>query len=327
MKICVFGAGSVGGFVAASLAHAGGHEISAVARGAQLAAAKSRGLTVRIGGREFTTPVRATGDPAELGVQDIVLVTLKAPAIGGAASALKSLIGPETAVAFLLNGIPWWYHYGEGGSNDGAPLNRLDPGGAIWSAITPQRVIGGVAYCSATVVEPGTINIDYPEIRFDFGEPDDAMSSRLAALVDAMNAAGLTSFATPNIRERIWSKLVLNMATGPMAILSGHALGDLLATEPPRHAVRQMLGEGLAITEALGLNVSLDVEQVLAKLARSRHKPSILQDLEAGRPMEIDGIYVVPLEIARARGVPTPMLDVFVGLARLRARAAGLYHE
>jgi len=320
MKVCVFGAGAIGGYLAALLARAGNHDVSAVARGRQLAAMKDKGLTVRVGNEQWQTPIRCTDNAAQLGAQDAVIVTLKAPTIAPAAASLKSLLGRDTAIAFVMNGIPWWYYYKHGGPRDGERIDRLDPGGTIWDALGPQRVLGGVAYCSATLTSPGVIGIDYADSHFEFGEPDGSDSARLNSIVAAMNAAGATSTASRNIRERIWAKLVLNMATGPSAVLSKSPLRDVIAQEGMRDEVEAMLNEALAIARAAGMTFDLDTKAAVARIAKSAHKPSILQDLEAGRPMEIDALYGIPLEIGRASGVETPKLALLTALVKARAR-------
>jgi len=324
VKICVFGSGAIGGFVAASLARAG-QRVNAVARGAQLAAIRSRGLAVRIAGEEFRVELDASDNASDFGVQDIVFVTVKAPALETAVKAMAPLLGARTTVVFLMNGIPWWYYFNHGGPDDGRDMPRLDPNGTIRSIAGPERTIGGIAYCSATVAEPGTIDIDYPDARFEFGEPDGTMSERVRGVVGLLRNAKLDAIAVANIRERIWAKLVLNMTTGPMAVMAGVRLKDLFESAEVQEAARTILSEGLAIARSLGMRVDIDSAAVIDKLRKSGHKPSILQDFEAGRPMEIDALYTVALDMGRANGVKTPTLDLLVHLVKLRARAAGLY--
>ena len=325
MNICVFGSGAIGGFVAASLKRAG-HSVRAVARGAQLAAIRSRGFTVRIGGGEFHVPLDATDTPSEFGIQDVVFVTLKAPTLEFALDAIKPLLGPQTAVVFLMNGIPWWYYFKHGGPEDNQRLARLDPHGKIWNTIGPERAIGGIAYCSATVVEPAVTEIDYPEARFEFGEPDGSLSRRLQDIAEIFRASNLDAIACQNIRERIWAKLLLNMVTGPMSVLSGVRLKDLFAHQAALDTAHTILSEGLAITHSLGMPLAIDRDAVLGKISKSGHKPSILQDFEARRPMEIDALYTVPLQIAHTHGVKTPTLDILVELVKLRASCRLLPH-
>lgn len=323
MKVCVFGAGAIGGYLAASLARSSGHQVSAVARGQQLAAMKDKGLTIRVAGEHWQTPIHCPNDAAELGAQDVVLVTLKAPTITAATDSLKTLISPQTTVVFVMNGIPWWYYHKHGGPHDGERIARLDPEGKIWDTIGPQHVLGGVIYCSATVTSPGVISLDYADVSIEIGEPDGSDSPRLQAVVDMMKAVG-RSVPACNIRERIWAKLVLNMATGPSAVLSQSPLRDIVAQDGMRDEIEEMLKEALAIAGSAGMTVELDTKAAVTKIAKSAHKPSILQDLEAGRAMEIDALYGIPLEIGRARGARTPKLELLTALVKARAKSARL---
>jgi 2-dehydropantoate 2-reductase len=204
-----------------------------VARGAQLAAIQSRGLSVQIGGEEFCVQVDASENASDFGVQDIVFVTVKAPALETAVKAMVPLLGARTTVVFLMNGIPWWYYFEHGGPEDGRDIARLNPNGTIRSIVGPERAIGGIAYCSATVVEPGRIIIDYPDAKFEFGEPDGTNSLRVTEVVNLLKNAKLDAIAVGNIRERIWAKLLLNMTTGPLAVIAGVRLKELCA-RPPR---------------------------------------------------------------------------------------------
>ncbi len=326
MKVCVFGTGAIGGFVAASLARAGMHEVSAVARGRQLAAMKDNGLTVQVGSEQWQTPIDCTDNSEDLGPQDIVFITLKAPTIAPAVAQLENLIGPETIVVFVMNGIPWWYYYKHGGPRDADRIAQLDPEGKIWDTIDPRRVLGGVAYCSATVASAAVIQLDYADVRFEFGEPDGSASSRLELVVALMNAANVTSVSSCNIRERIWAKLVLNMATGPCAVLTQLPLRDVVAQDGMRKMIAAMLNEALAISRAAGMSFDLDINAAVAKIAKSAHKPSILQDLEAHRKMEVDALYAIPLAIGQALNVDTPMIELLTALVKLRGQADRLAH-
>ena len=324
MRICVFGAGAVGGHAAGRLAQ-GGAEVSVVARGPHLAAIRERGLEVRAPEGTFRVSVAASEDPAELGPQDAVLVTLKAPSLPGAAASIRPLLGPDTAVAFALNGIPWWYFYKEGGPHDGRRLDRLDPGGTVWDTIGPERVIGGVINSACTVIEPGVIQVANANGRITFGEPDGTVSPRAEAIAAALRAGGMGSEAVPDIRARIWGKLVLNIGSGPMGVLTGLPGRHVFAEAACRDALRHIVAEIAAVAAAMGCPVKTDPEAQIANSQKLMHTASIVQDLQLGRPMEIDAIFAQPLELARLAGVPTPTLDLLVALAQLRARAAGLY--
>ncbi len=324
MKICVFGAGAVGGHVAGRLAQ-GGAEVSVVARGPHLAAVQAHGLEIRAPDAQFRAAVTATDNPAELGPQDAVIVTLKAPSLPGAAASLRPLLGPDTAVVFALNGIPWWYFYKEGSAHDGRRLDRLDPGGAVWDAIGPQRVIGGVINSSCTVVEPGVIQVASSNNRITLGKPDGTVSPRAEAIAAALRAGGMGSEAVADIRTRIWGKLVQNIGSGPMGVLTGLPGRVILTEAPCRDALRRVVAETAAVAAAMGCPVTTDPEAQIANSVKLAHTPSIVQDLHLGRPMEIDAMYTQLLDFARLTGVATPTLDLLLTLAQLRAKMAGLY--
>ena len=324
MKVCVFGAGAVGGHAAARLAR-GGAEVSVVARGEHLAAMQARGLEVRAPDATFRATVTASDDPARLGPQDVVLVTLKAPSLRAMAAAIAPLLGPDTAVAFAMNGIPWWYFYQEGGPHDGRRLDRIDPGGVVWDAVGPARAIGGVVNSACTVIEPGVVQVANAHSRITLGEPDGALSPRVEALAAALRAGGMGSKAVPDIRTRIWTKLMTNISSGPMGVLTGQPGSALFKEAACCDALRRIAAEIGAVAAAMGCRVAADPEKQIANSLALRHTASIVQDLQRGRPMEVDAIYTVPLDLARLAGVPTPTLDLLVTLTRLRARGAGLY--
>ena len=324
MRICVFGAGAVGGHVAARLAR-GGADVSVVARGAHLAAMQARGLQVRTPKETFDAPVTASDDPAQLGPQDAVFVTLKAPALPAMAATIGPLLGPDTAVVFAMNGIPWWYFHKEGGPHDGRRMDRIDPGGAVWQAVGPERAIGGVIYSACTVVEPGVIQVANAESRLPIGEPDGTVSSRAEALATALRAGGMGSEAVPDIRNRVWAKLMLNLGANPMAVLAQSPSSVLFTEEACCDALRLVCAELTAIAAAMGCPVQADPEAQIRGSRNSTHTASIVQDLQLGRPMEVEAIFAAPLELARLVGVATPTLDLLVTLAKLRAKAAGLY--
>ncbi|GAC1341580.1 MAG: 2-dehydropantoate 2-reductase [Acetobacteraceae bacterium] len=324
MKVCVYGAGAIGGHLAARLAK-GGADVSVVARGAHLAAIQANGIRIHAPDGEIHAKVHASADPAELGPQDAVIVTVKAPALPAVAAGIAPLLRPDTPVVFAMNGIPWFYFHREGGPDDGRRLEKLDPADALWNAVGPERAIAGVVYSACTVTAPGEIHVENARSRLIIGEPDGTKSARTEALADLLRAGGLTMEVTDRIRDMIWSKLLLNLGSGPLAVLTGSAPGRFYTEDPCCEATRGILAEGTAIAEALGCRVSPDADGQIRNGRKSQHKPSILQDLERGRPMEIDALYTVPLDLARMRGVPTPLLDLLVGMTRARAREAGLY--
>ena len=324
MKICVFGAGAVGGHTAARLAR-GGADVSVVARGPHLAAIQANGLEIRARDGTFRVAVAASDDPARLGPQDAVIVTLKAPSLPSLAEAIGPLLGPDTPVVFAMNGIPWWYFHREGGPHDGQRLDRLDPGGALWDAIGPQRVIGGVVRSACTVVAPGVVEVANANGSLTVGEPDGTLTPRVTAIAAALQAGGFGGAPVRNIRTEIWAKLVLNITSGPMGVLA-QANPQVLFAEPACcDALRRAVAEICAVAAAMGCPVEADAEARIASARTQTHVPSIVQDLELGRPMEVEAMFVQPLALARMVGIATPTLDLLVTLAQLRARSAGLY--
>jgi 2-dehydropantoate 2-reductase len=325
MRICVFGAGSVGGYLAGYLSE-GGADVCVVARGGHLAAIRANGLTVESPDTTINVKLPASDNTADLGQQDAVIVTVKAPALSSVAATIAPLLGPDTSVAFPMNGIPWWYFHAHGGPLDGRRLPRLDPGDALWRAVTPQRAIGGIFWPAGSVPAPGIVRLLTGAGRGTvFGEPDGSTTPRIEALAAAFRAAGLPVTIAPDIRELIWQKLAFNLSAGPMCVLT-HSPVRATHDEPALiDCSRRMLAEADAIALAMGYRLDIDPARVVATNMQLAHRPSILQDLEAGRPMEIDALYTVPLELARLMGVATPMLDLLVAMIRLRARAARLY--
>ncbi len=324
MKVCVFGAGAVGGHIAGRLAR-GGADVSVIARGPNLAAMQARGLQIRAKDATFQVPVRAEQDPARLGQQDAVIVTLKAPSLPAMAHSIKPLLGPRTAVVFAMNGIPWWYFHKEGSRDEGHRLERLDPGGATWDAVGPERAIGGVVNSACTVIEPGVIEVANAVSRITLGEPDGSLSPRAEAIAAAMRAGGLDCPVVPDIRTKIWTKLMLNLGSGPMGVLTQSPARHVFAEAACCTALHGIAREMEALSAAMGCPIKPDPDAQIAMSLKLSHTASIVQDLQLGRPMEVDAMFAVPLELARLRGVETPTLDLLVALAQIRARAAGLY--
>jgi 2-dehydropantoate 2-reductase len=324
MKLCIFGAGAIGGHIGARLAQTDA-EVSLVARGAHLEAIERNGLRLRSGGEEIVAKVPASDDPATLGVQDYVIVTLKAHQLAGAAAAMQPLMGPETAVVTAMNGIPYWYFHGLDGPHGDARIEAVDPGGAVWDAIRPERVIGCVVYTALEVVEPGVVVHESGD-RYSLGEPDGSKSERALALGKAMSAAGLKAPVKTNIRDEIWLKLWGNLSFNPIAVLT-HGHLEQMAGDPGTRAIaRAMMVEAQAIAEALGARLAVDVDRRMdMSKAVGPHKPSTLQDLERGRPMEIDALVTSVQEMGRLTGKPTPTIDMILTLVQQRARNAGLY--
>jgi 2-dehydropantoate 2-reductase len=325
MRICVFGAGSVGGYLAGFLSK-GGADVSVVARGAHLAAIRANGLIVETPTETVTARIAASDNPDDLGCQDVVLVTVKAPALPDVAATIAPLLGPDTSVAFIMNGIPWWYFHQTGGTQEGQQLPALDPGGGLWRAVTPERAIGAVFWPACSVPSPGVVRLlTGAGSGTVFGEPSNIITPRLQALADAFRAAALPVTLTEDIRALIWRKLAFNLSAGPLCVLTETPVMDT-HTEPALIACSgQLLAEATAIAASLGIALRFDVPAIAETNRKLAHRPSILQDLTAGRKMEIEALYGVPQQMARLAGVPTPMLDVLTGLIKVKARARGLY--
>lgn len=326
MKICIYGAGAVGTYLAGRL-HAGGADVSLVARGAHLDAIQKSGMVVRVPDQEIRAEVKASDDPHALGPQDMVIVTVKAPALPSVAAGIAPLLKPETPVAFIMNGVPWWYFYNHGGSLDGQKLPRLDPDNTIWNTVGPERAIGGVISSACHIAAPGIVEVENINGPLFLGEPNNKTSSRLEALAGCFRAGGLDAVMSNNIREEIWIKLARNIGSGPMAVLTQAKLKDLFADEACFDIRKQIQAEMKEIAAAFGCTTKPDTEVQFKMLRSSNHKVSILQDLELGRPMEIDAMFAAPLDLARLKSVPSPILDILVTLAKVRARQAGLYNS
>jgi 2-dehydropantoate 2-reductase len=324
MKICVYGAGAIGGHVAARLA-AKGADVSLIARGAHLRAIQQNGLTVHAPDGRLHSRPRATDNPAELGPQDAVLVTVKAPALGSVAADIAPLLRADTSVAFIMNGIPWWYFDRHGGPLDGKRIPALDPGDAIRNAVGVHRTLGGVVYAAATVTAPGEVLVEAKDARVTLGELDHSHSSRVRALAEMLSHGIMTGEASDNIRRAVWMKLLGNLMTGPLCCLTRSSMRETLANPAVRAAAVRAAEEIDAIASAYGHPLGGAAEPRIARSAGLDHKPSILQDLELGRPMEVEALWVAPLRLAREASVAVPTLELTTQLAAQQARAARLY--
>lgn len=325
MKLCVFGAGAIGGLMAAKLAAKGDTEVTVIARGPHLAAMQAHGLTLRSEGQEITVPVRAVASAEDAGPQDYVVVTLKAHSLPGAARQMQPLLGPETAIVSAVNGIPWWYFHKLGGPHEGRVVDSVDPGGVVSRLLPPERAIGCIVYPAAEVPEPGVIAHGYGD-RFTLGEPDGSRSARVNALSEALIAAGFKAPVRPRIRDELWVKLWGNMAFNPISALTTATLDQLIADDGQRGVARAMMLEGQAVAERLGIRFAIDVDKRIAGGAEvGAHKTSMLQDLERGRPMEIDALLGSVVELAELVEVPVPTCRTVLALVRARGRAAGCY--
>jgi len=326
MRICVFGAGAIGGNFAARLAEAG-NEVSVVARGAHLDAIRAHGLTLLTGDRRIVAPVRASDRPADLGPQDAVLVTMKSSGLHVLAENVGPLLRADTSVAFVQNGIPWWYGHGLAAARPPAPdLSRLDPGGALAKAVGLDRAVGAVVTSSNHVIEAGVVrNISPERNTLWVAETDDRPSPRIDALRAALVAAGIASPATRDIRYDIWHKLMANLTGSTVCLILGQP-NTIQATQEINRLCRRAHTEALAVAAAHGVVLDDSPEQRYGSTrVYPDHRPSILQDYELGRPMEVESIVRAPLAFARSAGVATPTLDAIEALCVSLAASKGLY--
>ena len=324
MKICIYGAGAIGGYLGAELASAD-LDVTLIARGPHLEAMKENGLKLLIGDEERVTHPHCTDDPSEAGPQDFVIVTLKAPSMVAIAENMAPLLGPDTAVVTASNGIPWWYFYNLEGPLRDYKLKSIDPDGRQWDLIGPERAIGCVVYPAAEISEPGVVR-HISSNRFVLGEPGGEKTDRVQKLSETLVGAGFKAPIRPHIRNEIWMKLWGNLCFNPLSALT-HATLDVVATDPgTRQLAREMMMEAQAIGEKLGVRFSLDIERRIdGAVAVGAHKTSMLQDLELGRSMEIDALVTVVQEMGQLTEIPTPKIDIVLALIQQRARAAGLY--
>jgi len=326
MKVCVFGAGAIGGYVAARLSTAGA-EVSCVARGPHLAAMKANGLTLKSGGETLKVRLRCTDDARELGAQDYVVIAVKAHSLPAAAPSIRHLLGEHTALVPALNGVPWWYFYKSGGPYENTRLQSVDPGGKLWELLPPSRVIGCIVYPATDVVAPGVIEHTYSN-RFDLGEPDGSKSERAQAFSQLMIKAGLRAPVRPRIRENLWVKLWGNLSFNMICSLTRSDLSAVIANPETRALARSMMVEAQGIADKLDVKLPLDVDARIAGAAEvGVHKPSTLIDLERGRPMEIDALLGAVVEMAHLAQVPVPLCESVLALVRQLARSAGCYPE
>ena len=316
MRICVFGAGAVGGHIAARLA--GAADVSVVARGQHLEAIKRNGLKLVLGDKTILGKVKASERAADLGPQDFVLVTLKANALGAFADAAAPLLGRDTAVAFVQNGIPWWY---------ARENERLDPGGKLARAIAPERILGGVAYSANDVIEPGVVRSQIPASNMIVLGCAGKEQGRSQEVRNLLEKAGISSPALDDIRVAIWSKLVINVGTSSLCTITGLNLAELRSDPALKALAATLSAECRAIAQALGVPIESMPQRPGGGQSSGMiaHKPSMLQDYERGRPMEVDAQLTAPLAFARAKGVATPTLDLAAALVAQKAAAKGLY--
>ena len=323
-NVCIVGAGAIGGWLAAALARAG-CSVSAYARGATLAALQSQGLRIERDGRTETFAVRAADRATALGPQDLVVVAVKAPALAAVAPAVAELLGPQTVVLTAMNGVPWWFLDGFGGAVAGTPLRSVDADGRIAQAIPADRVIGGVVHCSCALAGPAHV-LHKMGNRIIVGEPSGPATPRLEALATALRAGGIETDLSAAIQRDIWFKLWGNMTVNPVSAITGCTTDRILDDDLVRGFISAIMLEAREV----GARIGIPIEQ----LPEDRHaitrklgpfKTSMLQDVEAGRPIELDALVGAVRELGQITGVPTPQTDTLYGLARLHGRQRGLF--
>lgn len=327
MKVCIVGAGAIGGTIGARLARAGS-EVSVLARGAALQAIGRDGLVLLDGpegGRRWSVPVRAAASAAELGVQDVVVLGVKTPAIAGLLPALAPLLGEGTCVLPAINGIPWWYFHREGSTSQGEPIRCLDPEGAMLAALDPDRIVGCVVHLAGEVREPGVVHHTAGR-RLILGEPKRGCSERLERLARTLADAGFQADVTDDIRFEIWTKLVGNLSFNPIAAITGYRMDQICADEDVLDVIRAMMDEGKRVAAAFGVEVRIGNE---ARIDMARElgaaRISTLQDFEARRRPELEALLLAVIELAGRAGVPVPTIRQVTTLAEARARQLAIY--
>ncbi len=325
MKVCIYGAGAIGGYVGVQLKRAG-VDVSLVARGPHLEAMKANGLKLLINDEERVEHIPCSDNPADLGPQDYVIVALKGHSVPGVVDAMQPLLGNDTAVVTAVNGVPYWYYYKHGDHLEGKTLESIDPGGKQWTGLRPERAIGCIVYPATEVVAPGVIKHVYGD-KFPLGEPSGEITDRVTKLSEAFEAGGLRAPVLPNIRDELWLKLWGNLCFNPISALT-HATLDTIASDPGTRAVaKSMMLEAQEIAVQSGVNFRVGVERRIDGAgAVGAHKTSMLQDLERSRAMEIDPLVTVVQEMGRLAGIPTPTIDTVLALVRQRATIAGCYN-
>jgi 2-dehydropantoate 2-reductase len=319
MKVCILGAGAIGGLTGAWLARAG-HAVCLVARGSHLESIRANGLTLVEEGRRESFRLPASDEPADFGVQDAVFLCLKTYSIAAMLPRLRPLLGPDTTVIPAINGLPWWYFYRESGRFDGRPIDCLDPGGAMLSALDPGKILGCVVHAAAQVPEPGVVSHTAGRV-FVLGEPDRSASVRSRRLAAAMNEAGFQASVAADIRVEIWTKLVGNLSYNPVAALTLARMNDINGREALLGLIRALMEESMRVAEAYGARVPVTIEErigIAKKLAGA--KISMHQDIERRRPLETEAIVGAVVELARKAGIATPMIDAIYALIAERAR-------
>ena len=324
MKVCIYGAGAIGGWIGSGLARAG-CDVSVVARGATLAALQQHGLRVHQAGQLSTHRVACSADPAKLGVQDLVVISVKAPSLPEVVRHITPLIGPDTVVMTAMNGVPWWFLHGFGGALAGTQLTATDPDGALARAIGARHIVGCVVHSSCAVDEPGLVRHHFGN-KLIIGEPSGGISARVERLAALLVQAGFEAPVSSQIQADIWFKLWGNMTVNPISAFTGATTDLILQDDLVRNFISSVMLEAKEIGARIGIKIDqqpLDRHAVTLKLGA--FKTSMLQDVEAGRAVELDALVAAVRELGVLTGVPTPFTDALLGLARLHARVKGLY--
>jgi 2-dehydropantoate 2-reductase len=316
VKIVIAGAGAIGGYIGAKLARHGA-DVTLFARGAHLQAMQERGLRVEGSDESFVVHPQVTGSLESIGPADVVFLGVKAHSLPDLAPRLRSLFGPDTVVVSTQNGIPWWYFQQHGGDLEGLSLERVDPGRVIATAIEPRRVIGSIAYFSTEIAEPGVIRHNEGN-RISFGEPDGTKSERIQQIAQALIPAGLRSPVTTKIRQEIWVKLLGNVAFNPISALTGATLVEMATHPEVSRLVRDVMRETEAVAGKLGIELPISIDQRIAGAAKvGAHKTSMLQDVEAGRPMELEAVVGAVIELGERLGIDMPSTRAVYSCASL----------
>jgi len=325
MKICIFGAGAVAGLAGARMARGGVEGLSIVARGAHLRAIQAKGLTVRDREGSWTIAIPATDDSASLGVQDVVVLGLKAHTVGAALDQIRPLLGPETVVVPTINGIPWWYFHALPGDWPKRHLDSVDPGGRICNALGAERALGCVVYVASNIPEPGVIEHNNGRT-YIVGEPDGSRSERAERVAGLFTTGGLESPVSQNIRSEVWSKLWGNLTGNPISVLCENLCDALVRDVGLRELMRGMMGEAHTVSKVSGVDIDIDIDYRLGLFEKlGPVKTSMLQDFEAGKVIELDALLGVICELGRLGGVETPRCDAVYALTRAKAATAGCY--
>ncbi|PNG27371.1 2-dehydropantoate 2-reductase [Methylocella silvestris] len=316
MKICVIGAGAIGGLLAAKLAHAG-EEVSVIARGAHLVAIAKNGLTLIEEGETIVAPVVASDRIADLPQQDLIILGMKAHQVAAVVGDLPEIMGPNAIVLTAQNGIPWWYFFGQGGPHEGVRLHSVDPGGMIADNLPVRHVIGSVVYPAAEIEKPGVIR-HIEGNRFSLGELDGSKSERITQVSEAFTKAGFKAPVVTDIRSELWTKLWGNLSFNPISALTHATLEDICRFAPTRALAAEMMREAQTVGEALGIRFRISLEKRIAGAeAVGAHKTSMLQDVESGRAIEADALIGSVIELGRTVGVATPHMDAVYALVKL----------